>query len=86
MSTQQQAIIVEAPKAPFVLGPRNMPSPAKGEVLIKIMSVGLNPMNWMQPLYDVLIDEYPAVLGGDIAGVVEALGEGVQGFEKGDKV
>ncbi|KAJ7498517.1 GroES-like protein [Mycena latifolia] len=87
MSTQQQqAIIVESPKAPFVLGPRDIPAPAHGEALIKIMSVALNPMNWMQREYNILVDEYPAILGCDIAGVVEALGEGVDGFEKGDRV
>ncbi|KAJ7462170.1 GroES-like protein [Mycena latifolia] len=87
MSTQQQqAIIVHAPKAPFVLGSRDIPAPAKGEVLIKILSVALNPINWKQREYNLLIDEFPVVLGCDIAGVVEALGEGVDGFEKGDRV
>ncbi|KAF7352404.1 GroES-like protein [Mycena venus] len=82
----QQAIIIQSPKAPFVLGSKDIPSPAKGEVLLKVMSVGLNPMNPMQREYDILIDEYPAVLGGDIVGTVEALGDGVEGFKKGDRV
>ncbi|KAJ6593572.1 GroES-like protein [Mycena capillaripes] len=84
--SQQQALIVQAPQAPFTLTSLPIPAPAKGEVLLKIMSVALNPMNWMQPQYNVLIDEFPVVLGGDIAGTVEALGEGVEGFKKGDRV
>ncbi|KAJ7126157.1 chaperonin 10-like protein [Mycena epipterygia] len=87
MSTQQQqAIIVPSPKAPFLLAPRDIPSPGKGEVLMKIMSVGLNPFNWAQREFNMMIDEFPAVLGNDVAGVVEALGEGVEGFKKGDKI
>jgi NADPH:quinone reductase-like Zn-dependent oxidoreductase len=82
----QQAIVVESPKAPFTLGSAKIPSPAKGEVLVKILSIALNPGNWKQREYDVVIDEYPAVLGCDVAGVVEELGEGAEGFKKGDKV
>lgn len=44
------------------------------------MSVALNPFNNLQREYDNRIDEYPAVLGADIAGVVEKVGEAVQGF------
>ncbi|KAJ7098715.1 chaperonin 10-like protein [Mycena belliarum] len=92
MSPQhQQAIILPSARAPFALGSRGVPAPAKGEVLIKILSAGLNPMSWsvsrMQRDYNFLIpDEFPTVLGSDLAGVVEALGEGVEGFAKGDRV
>ncbi|KAJ7149451.1 chaperonin 10-like protein [Mycena crocata] len=83
---QQQALILEFPKAPFTVGKRDIPQPAKGEVLIKLMYVGLNPVNWAQREFNFLIDEYPAVLGMDNAGVIEELGEGVEGFKKGDRV
>ncbi|KAJ7498516.1 GroES-like protein [Mycena latifolia] len=87
MSTQQQqAVILPSPKAPFVLGPRDVPAPEHGEVLIKIMSVALNPANFAQQAHDLLVPEYPTVLGFDIAGVVEALGEGVEGLKRGDRV
>ncbi|KAJ7755960.1 GroES-like protein [Mycena metata] len=85
MSTQQ-AVIIEAPKGPFVLRPRPIPTPSEGEVFIKIMSVGLNPINWKQGAFSILIDEYPAVIGHDVAGVVEELGTGVEGLKKGDRV
>ncbi|KAJ7164280.1 GroES-like protein [Mycena filopes] len=85
MSTQQ-AVVLETPKGPFVLRSRPVPSPAKGKLLLKIMSVGLNPINWKQAAFNMLIDEYPAVIGNDVAGVVEELGEGVEGFKKGDRV
>jgi len=63
------------------------PNPAAGEVLIKVTAVGLN-------FFDTLIlrDKYqftpplPFSPGGEIAGVVEALGEGVAEFEVGQRV
>ncbi|KAJ7755927.1 GroES-like protein [Mycena metata] len=85
MSTQQ-SVIIQSPHAPFMLAPGPIPLPAKGEVLIKVMSVALNPANWIQREYDILIDKYPVVLGSDIAGVVEEIGEGVESFKKGDRV
>ncbi|KAJ6458671.1 chaperonin 10-like protein [Mycena vitilis] len=82
----QRAVVVQSPKAPFTLGSTVILSPAQSEVLIKVMSVGLNPGNWKQREFDMLVDEYPAVLGNDIAGVVEEIGEGVADFKKGDRV
>ncbi|KAJ7895500.1 chaperonin 10-like protein [Mycena olivaceomarginata] len=85
MSTQQ-ALIIPSAKAPFILGPLPIPVPNKGEVRLKIVSVALNPMSYAQHDYDFFIPEYPAVVGSDIAGVVDEVGEGVEGFAKGDEV
>ncbi|KAJ7660140.1 GroES-like protein [Mycena polygramma] len=84
--SNQQALLIPSPKAPFVLGQRPIPVPGKGEVRIKIMAVGLNPMNWAQRELDFFITAYPAVIGADIAGVVDEVGEGVDGFAKGDEI
>ncbi|KAJ6571405.1 chaperonin 10-like protein, partial [Mycena capillaripes] len=45
-----------------------------------------NPANWIQREFDFFIPEYPAVIGADIAGVVDELGEGVEGIAKDDEV
>jgi NADPH:quinone reductase-like Zn-dependent oxidoreductase len=60
-----------------------------GEVLVRVTAASLNP-------YDAFVAsgaaqrymtyELPAVLGGDHAGTVEALGDGVDGFAVGDRV
>ncbi|KAJ7246948.1 GroES-like protein [Mycena rebaudengoi] len=83
---QQKALIIPTPKADFVLRSHDVPSPGKNEVLVKIMSVALNSMSYVQREYDILVDEYPAVLGSDMAGVVEEVGGDVRGFAKGDRV
>ncbi|KAF8214076.1 GroES-like protein [Mycena galopus ATCC 62051] len=82
----QQAIVVQSPKAAFSLNSIAIPVPGKDEVLLKIWSAALNPGNWKQREYDAVLDEYPVVLGNDIAGVVEAVGEDVEGFKQGDRV
>lgn len=82
----QQAIIVPTVHAPFEIDHHDIPEPTSGEVLIKIMTVALNPFDWMKRDRDFLVASYPAIMGHDIAGVVESIGEGVMGFKKGDRV
>jgi hypothetical protein len=53
----------------------------------KISATALNPADWkIQKYGPFFIENYPAILGTDSAGVVEAVGEGVTAFKKGDKV
>jgi NADPH:quinone reductase-like Zn-dependent oxidoreductase len=65
------------------------PKPGAGEVLIKIEASAVNPFDlilrqgYMAQFIPLAL---PAVLGGDAAGIVSALGEGVTGFAVGDRV
>ena len=61
------------------------PAPAAGEILIRQRAVGLNFIDvyHRSGLYPLPL---PAVLGREAAGVVEALGEGVDAFRVGDRV
>lgn len=64
------------------------PQPAAGEVLIKVHAAGVNPVDWKirdgagQRMGMTL----PIHLGGEIAGTVEKLGDGVQNHRVGDAV
>jgi NADPH:quinone reductase-like Zn-dependent oxidoreductase len=68
--------------------PRPLPGP--GQLLVAVRAAGVNPADWKrragfrppgaQP------PELPAVLGGEVAGVIEAVGDGVTGFAVGDAV
>lgn len=61
-----------------------IPTPGPGEILIRQEAVGLNFIDTYQRtgLYPV---KFPAVLGLEGAGVVEAVGEGVTRFVPGDR-
>lgn len=85
MSTQQ-ALFLERAKDDFVLRSRDIPTAPAGEVLIKIHATALNPVDWQLQKYAFFIKDYPAILGTDIAGEVEAVGEGVTAFKKGDRM
>ena len=43
-------------------------------------------MDWLVQDYGMLIENYPVIMGSDIASVVKELGEGVTGFQVGDRV
>lgn len=61
------------------------PEPGPGEVRVRHIAVGLNFIDTYQRtgLYPVRL---PAVLGREMAGVVEAVGAGVTRFKPGDRV
>jgi NADPH:quinone reductase and related Zn-dependent oxidoreductases len=61
------------------------PSPAPGQVLIRHEAIGINFIDTYHRsgLYPVKL---PTTLGGEAAGVVEAVGEGVTRFKAGDRV
>ncbi|MEW2395683.1 NADP-dependent oxidoreductase [Streptomyces sp. NPDC046862] len=72
-----------------VLGELPIPEVARGHVLIKVEAAGLNPLD--NAIAAGLMakrfwHEYPLVLGRDAAGVVQAVGEGVDHVEPGQEV
>ncbi|HWT70451.1 MAG TPA: zinc-dependent alcohol dehydrogenase family protein [Pseudomonas sp.] len=87
-SLQMRALMVESANAPLQLVSIERPTPGAGQVLIRIAASGVNPLDGKiragqagharQPL--------PAVLGMDLAGTVETVGEDVSGWEPGDEV
>jgi len=62
-----------------------VPAPARGEVLLRHLAIGVNFLDCYHRsgLYPL---ELPSGLGGEAVGIVEALGEGVQGVAVGDRV
>jgi NADPH:quinone reductase-like Zn-dependent oxidoreductase len=83
--TQQKALLLKSRGAPFEVGPFPVPSPGPGQVLVKILSTALNPVDPHMQL-GFLVDSYPAVAGSDGAGLIESIGDGVHNVQKGDKV
>jgi NADPH:quinone reductase-like Zn-dependent oxidoreductase len=58
-----------------------LPKPGAGEVLIKVRSAGVNPVDWK-----VASRRVGMVPATDVAGVIDTLGEGVTGWKVGDPV
>lgn len=82
----QQVLYLQSKQGEFAVGSREIPSPPAGEVVIKILSTALNPVDWKIQTYGVFIETFPTILGTDIAGEIESVGEGVTQWKKGDKV
>ena len=71
------------------LGEVPTPSAGAGTVLIRVKAAGLNAIDNALAagmMAGMLPHEYPLVLGRDAAGVVEAVGDGVEGISVGDEV
>ncbi|KAI0046058.1 GroES-like protein [Auriscalpium vulgare] len=84
--TTQQAFILPAKFANFYVGPRPVPQPGPGFVLVKIESAALNPVDNFIQKAGYFVEEFPGVTGNDAAGTVEEVGEGVTNVKKGDRV
>lgn len=65
------------------------PKPAKGEVLVKVHAAGLNPVDYKireGKLKAILRFPLPSVMGSELSGIVESVGEGASKFAPGDRV
>ncbi|MEF2966619.1 zinc-binding dehydrogenase [Paenibacillus sp. M1] len=62
------------------------PKPGKGEILVEVHAVGLNPVDYKTATGGNPNWTYPHILGLDVAGVVAETGEGVTEWKQGDRV
>ncbi len=63
------------------------PRPGPGEVLVRLEAAALNRVDlWVREGWRGLKLNYPHILGSDGAGRIEELGEGVMGWQVGDRV
>ncbi|MFJ3195990.1 NADP-dependent oxidoreductase [Streptomyces griseoviridis] len=67
----------------------DVPEPGPGQVRVQVRAVGVNPVDGkirsgiMEAIFPTTL---PAVPGGEIAGIVDAVGEGVDQLKVGDEV
>jgi NADPH:quinone reductase-like Zn-dependent oxidoreductase len=87
-----RAVIYETFGGPEVLELREVPEPhaGPGEVRVRVTAAALNPMDWriaagpeLAALFGVTV---PSGFGYDVAGVVDEVGAGAEGFAVGDRV
>ncbi|OAX42731.1 GroES-like protein [Rhizopogon vinicolor AM-OR11-026] len=86
MSPQQKALFLAKKQGNFEIRSRSIPSPGTGQLLVKVQSTALNPVDYKIKETGMFVTHYPAILGSDIAGIVEEVGEGVENFRRGDNV
>lgn len=63
------------------------PEVCPGEILIRVRATSINPVDWK--IREGYLQEFvplPVMLGSDVAGDIEAIGEGVEGWEVGTPV
>ncbi len=81
------AIVVRQPGGPDVLelSEVDRPTPGPGQLLIKVAATGVNFIETYQRggMYKVA---HPFIPGAEASGVVEEIGEGVEGFSVGSRV
>ena len=64
------------------------PEVEPGHALVRVEATSVNPVDYKvrSGAAESLAPDFPAILHGDVAGVVEAVGPGVTDFEPGDEV
>jgi NADPH:quinone reductase-like Zn-dependent oxidoreductase len=73
----------------FEVRPATLPTPAAGEVVVRVRAVAVNPVDAITgPVRGFVTPwvRYPTVLGSDVAGEIAAVGDGVSRFQLGDRV
>ena len=89
MSTAtMRALVLESANTPFVAREIARPVAGPGQVLVEIAASGVNPLDTKIRAGAAAHARHPlpAVLGMDLAGVVRAVGAGVDRFRVGDEV
>ena len=56
------------------------------QLLLRNHAIAINPVDWMQQAWGIIIENWPKVLGLDISGEVYEVGSNVENFQKGDRV
>jgi NADPH2:quinone reductase len=84
-----KAIIVHEFGEPEVMKLEDVPTPepGAGQVLVKVMAAGVNPVDtYIRSGNHAHAPQLPYTPGKDAAGIVEKIGEGVTIFKPGDRV
>lgn len=83
-----KALLLKAPGKPDTLTVSELPvpEPGPGEIRVRVRAASLNPIDYKVSLNGHPDWVYPFVLGVDVAGVVDTVGEGVTQWSPGDRV
>ena len=87
-SRQMRAAVLTAHGSPLQIGPVSRPEAGEGQVLVRIKASAVNPLDLKISRGQAAHARHspPAILGIDLAGIVDSAGAGVAGFTPGDEV
>lgn len=91
MTTTQRAVLVRAYGGASAAEVAEIPKPSAedGQVLVRVRAAGVNGIDWkfreglVQKAFPM---QLPTVLGIELAGIVESVGQGTSRFQVGDRV
>jgi NADPH:quinone reductase-like Zn-dependent oxidoreductase len=84
--SNKAAWLREASK-PLEVGDAPMPTAGPEELVIRNRAIAINPVDCHMQSAGVFVQQWPAILGCDVAGEVYQVGSNVQGrFKTGDRV
>ncbi len=87
---QMEAQVIQAFGGPEVFQTLEIlrPEPKAGQVLIRVAASSVNPadLGIRSGALQTIAPAFPAILHGDVAGIVDAVGEGVTAFRPGEAV
>ena len=91
MNITQRAVLIRSYGGADVaeIADVDTPRAGTGEVLVRVHAAGINALDWKVRegyVRDAFPLQLPAVLGIELAGVVEAVGAGASKFQVGDRV
>ncbi len=81
-----RAMVLDRPKTPLVLRERPLPQPGDGEIMVEIEACGVCRTDLHVVDGELPHAKLPIVPGHEIVGRVAALGPGVSGFMRGERV
>ena len=89
MPGKQQALFLETQGGNWAVKETDIPEPNPEEIRVQIHAIALNPLERkIQKLGfgAPFVNQFPAIVGLDSAGVVDKVGESVTAFSPGDRV
>lgn len=83
---KMRAVQVSGPGGALELVERDVPAPGAGQVLIKVQACGICHSDSLTKEGQWPGLQYPRVPGHEVAGVIDTLGAGVEGWKAGERV
>jgi D-arabinose 1-dehydrogenase-like Zn-dependent alcohol dehydrogenase len=77
---------VPRPKGPFEIVERQIPEPGAGSLRVRVQACGICHSDYLVKEGVIPGIQYPRVPGHEVAGVIDAVGPGVTGWQPGQRV